>query len=1237
MKKFLFIIIISLVVAFPAFADHSFTHTLITQLQAQIAELQAKLNSLISQQSVTPQPVEVPPPEPIPGPGELYAYFFSKNLYFGLTNDQDVTELQKMLTRLGYYTGPITGNFFSQTQEAVRKFQVAKNISPASGYFGPLTRKMANELNVLSSPQSVTTSAIPLSSVSPPVSVPTESLRPVPVPASTADFNEVTLQINAGKSLGKLPDIFKSGGIWVAYDSTPYIMKTFLQESKMGPIWASEISQWGKAEFGNTSIKDFKQKLVDQYSSDFYVKWYLDKAKEKNEPVFISGWNWNIPRWLSSRTTCDKQEYYLINPKTGVENPNGFCIPGEDIQDLRFTDRSYLGRTSYPNNINAFKEMVRFKVRFVYEDSFVDPDLGTVNGLGIKNLGVFSGWEDEMFRFMSEKENFAFHKAVFEAAKEAVPGIKIAGNGPANIFVRNKICAWSNDADTVEYNGKTHKRHFSEYCKNVLKTSDDGGFVFENFIKFMAKNNIKLDFINFHEFAQNPILKFLPSWQKYRVNQWVEKYYGKNASKPKFYLAEWAVWGGGEGGICKNPPGFYQVKPGSSENDSTCAQNDTAMMAAAELPSLRAFFDDGYVERVGREFNNDSALEDREDLPVFRGGLGAFSRTGIKKPLYNAIEMISMLAGREDNATPERVNVSVSDGLIADSKQSTIQGVASKNNKGTVRVMLSNFVPINETILQSFSEISHEIIENFVDREQIEEIIVNIAKRCIGSNGLGEGLIESSLACTNKEINAISKIALRNKTYATVNIVTCISSEKVALDGFKFVDPISCLKYSKNLITTYTNNPSFADFIERYLNLVNSYVDFQQKPRTVNLKFSNLPLSGTALITTHTIDSNNSNACSWNFKNDPEKKFFCGGTRAPLQRYITNIQNDIYSLLQTELISEMQKRLLPQSAVSAVNNAFNTCRGKEQDGIWSFGRRTKCVREDKDVLAIESWYSTIITEIADVLVSNNVFLLYKNKLDEINNNTAISLEGSKKTEKIAINPNRNFEYTITIEPYASVLLEISDGSVANPSFVLSPVSGTVSIGDEVKFDAWYDFDGFGPMLPEKVTSSSFWFTDKPFIARIGKFPGEFAAGPNYGEVIITAHYNSLRASARVVVKAPGPSISMVVPTSGLVGANVTITGNGFTPTDNTVNFGSNVYPDQTSSDGKTIIFQIPEVTRPACLPSCRVPQTQITPGIYQVSVTNFNGTSNEMRFTVTSFSSGKPPVTCDPTAGLACP
>lgn len=72
---------------------------------------------------------------------------FSRDLYFGLRNDPDVVQLQSFLRSLDYFTYPQnTGNFFTATLDAVKKFQMTNGIQPIAGYFGPVSRAKANEI-----------------------------------------------------------------------------------------------------------------------------------------------------------------------------------------------------------------------------------------------------------------------------------------------------------------------------------------------------------------------------------------------------------------------------------------------------------------------------------------------------------------------------------------------------------------------------------------------------------------------------------------------------------------------------------------------------------------------------------------------------------------------------------------------------------------------------------------------------------------------------------------------------------------------------------------------------------------------------------------------------------------------------------------------------------------------------------------------------------------------------------
>ena len=75
------------------------------------------------------------------------------DLRFGMRANAEVRRLQQFLVAKGYLSSDLaTGNFFTRTRLAVKKFQ-ANNGLPSTGYVGPLTRQVITKLS-----QSTTTS-----------------------------------------------------------------------------------------------------------------------------------------------------------------------------------------------------------------------------------------------------------------------------------------------------------------------------------------------------------------------------------------------------------------------------------------------------------------------------------------------------------------------------------------------------------------------------------------------------------------------------------------------------------------------------------------------------------------------------------------------------------------------------------------------------------------------------------------------------------------------------------------------------------------------------------------------------------------------------------------------------------------------------------------------------------------------------------------------------------------------
>ncbi len=182
------------------------------------------------------------------------------------------------------------------------------------------------------------------------------------------------------------------------------------------------------------------------------------------------------------------------------------------------------------------------------------------------------------------------------------------------------------------------------------------------------------------------------------------------------------------------------------------------------------------------------------------------------------------------------------------------------------------------------------------------------------------------------------------------------------------------------------------------------------------------------------------------------------------------------------------------------------------------------------------------------------------------------------------------------------------------------------------------FSREGLVVPQNSTSNQF---NEGIASMVSAFqekyrgeilaPFNFSAGTGYVGDRTRAKLNSLYGCSGNVVITPQTtsylSVSNLQPSSGIVGTQVTIVGSGFTQTGNKIRFGNtnseqNPSYSLNSNDGRTIIFTVPSSNYFACLysyPSCYVAQVLVQPGTYPVSVTNANGTSNQINFTINQY------------------
>ena len=136
-----------------------FTNLDVNRIELTIKAQQLASTTIVTapaEKTVDEQPVIIvtkPTTTIAPAKPKAVKYSFQQNLFFGLARTE-VKELQKFLNLQGYLvakTGPgsigrETAFFGQLTKAALAKFQKANNIQPATGFFGPITRKLINGL-----------------------------------------------------------------------------------------------------------------------------------------------------------------------------------------------------------------------------------------------------------------------------------------------------------------------------------------------------------------------------------------------------------------------------------------------------------------------------------------------------------------------------------------------------------------------------------------------------------------------------------------------------------------------------------------------------------------------------------------------------------------------------------------------------------------------------------------------------------------------------------------------------------------------------------------------------------------------------------------------------------------------------------------------------------------------------------------------------------------------------------
>lgn len=221
-------------------------------------------------------------------------------------------------------------------------------------------------------------------------------------------------------------------------------------------------------------------------------------------------------------------------------------------------------------------------------------------------------------------------------------------------------------------------------------------------------------------------------------------------------------------------------------------------------------------------------------------------------------------------------------------------------------------------------------------------------------------------------------------------------------------------------------------------------------------------------------------------------------------------------------------------------------------------------------------------------------------------------------------------YTSNTLPYTVTALggtnKPSISNVAGPSTLSTGVSGTWTVtvlagnstytsvsvrwGDE----GTYGYTTVAPQTTYLTGSQTFTFTHS------------YSQSGNYTVVFTVTNLSGQSSVSTATVSVTGTgsgqvSLSSLSPTSGRTGTQVILQGSGFTTYDNTVHFGIGGTQHLVSQNGTQIYFTIPSYITPCDVATqgtyCALYAQQVSPGTYQLYVTNALGQTNPQTFTVT--------------------
>ncbi|HHT9106660.1 MAG TPA: GH39 family glycosyl hydrolase [Candidatus Wujingus californicus] len=720
---------------------------------------------------------------------------------------------------------------------------------------------------------------------------------------------DISVKVNASNDMGTVSDVLSSS-IWIQNLENPgssYIIGKFFKDNKPAVVQLSL-----NVLKDSRSFEDFKTSLEKYFKIPSVVN-FIKKAREYDTLVIVGFEPSPMPGWLSSR-------------------------PG-DMSTVTLRDYD-VQSCSPPKDYKVWGEIVKCTLKQFHL-------------LGLKNLGFYVGHEPNRDWLGSEESLFKYYETAALAAKSIDEQIKVGGIG------------------SISYTGKKFGCDYKDYTDHIKKMClEEGGWadpdkepITKNFIEYMARGKIPLDFINWHSFGANPS-SFVK--QANLIRSWLNE---NKLNNVKLFLSDWTYW-------CQRYPADYL-------DTTECASYIITALNYMRLAGIDWHGHDFDVRDYGGRENsikktrNNSTFIGDWSLFTWGGAAGG----GVVKPAYNAFCAVS-----------RAVNYGSSRCIQAsyDKDKAAVISTVS-DDKQKVSVLISCFAPQRKKQVRTYLQNMLEEETEFV-RDELQMI-----KKCVleaGGSRSKKNISDRIKICRDKIAARINSPEKMEMVEYILNVYSCLVDNERRIEWV--MSASKGLKYPATIKT--------ANRIEQFLKTL-------KETKKTTIEIEGIPFNGDASLTTYAIDSNHSNACSFNKNTEPNKTNTPCGIAGKVDQAIWNVKKESM-----------------KHAIKVVCDHFLTLgyTDKETDILRKHSEGTEGNKNIKDILAqialeISLNSSCPIEKIrSDLKESFRIYTesynkLYYNAVNEINNWKEISLEGSKTKQSIPIKDNR-FTLNLNMEP-----------------------------------------------------------------------------------------------------------------------------------------------------------------------------------------------------------------------------